>query len=377
MHVTDGKAAWEKYCAAELEKTIPKLRELGYELEEKQVHIGGERYLMAGARDVGGGGRKLVLIGRRIADHTRVVIKVSSDLAGMREIERERNTRHTLHGLEFASRAFYLPEELLFFHRGSYLIYITAYVEEARSFFEHSLDEQFFLALQALERQEGVHATTSKHASVIRDSFGITTAEKYVESYQQFAREALAAAPGVVSLAEALHLGEAFLREHQTVVARYCGFLTHADFVPNNLRVSGTKLFLLDYASMHFGNKYESWARFINFMVHHNPALEELLVRYVRDNRGEEEYLSLRLMRVYKIAFLLQYHAKALHQSSGNLHALIEQRLILWTAALTAVLEDKPIPPEVVETYVQYMEQLRSDEEKARQREMLGQQVRV
>ena len=39
-------------------------------------------------------------------------------------------------------------------------------------------------------------------------------------------------------------------------------------------------------------------------MVHHNPDLEKILSEYVRANRGEEEYLSLRLMRVYKLGFL-------------------------------------------------------------------------
>ncbi len=332
---------------------------------------------MAGARDVGGGGKKLVLTGRRTSDQERVVIKVSSDPAGIKEIERERNTRTTLHKLEFASHAFHSPKELLFEMHGPYRVYITAYIEEARSFFEHSLDEQFFLALRALETQEGVHATTEKHAAAVHGTFGMTDADTYIASYRNFAEEARIANQGDTVMANELDRGERFLEAHRTVIARYCGFLTHADFVPNNMRVSGNEIFLLDYASMHIGNKYESWARFINFMIHHNTKLEELLIRYVRENRGEEEFLSLRLMRVFKLAFLLRYHTQALHQSTGDLYKLIQQRIIFWTAALTAVLDDKPVPQEIIDTYVGHMEALRSEEEKARQRQMLGKHIRV
>ena len=83
------------------------------------------------------------------------------------------------------------------------------------------------------------------------------------------------------------------MEEHRTVIERYSGFLTHNDFVPHNLRVSGKEVYLLDYSSMLFGNKYESWARFLNFMIHHNRPLELALANYVRTNRGEEEYLEL------------------------------------------------------------------------------------
>ena len=377
MNTQESKKAWEQYRDAELAAITPILSNLGYILDAKQVHIGGERYLMAGARDVGGGGKKIVLIGARESDQKRVIIKVSSDPAGIAEIERERNTRTTLHRLEFALRTFYSPEELHFATHGPCRIYITAYIEEARSFLEHSLDEQFFLSLRALETQEGVHATTEGHVAAIRKTFGMTDADTYVASYRKFAEDARAANPDDAVMAAELARGEAFLQTHRIVIAHYCGFLTHADFVPNNMRISGNEIFLLDYASIHFGNKYESWARFINFMIHHNTHLEELLVRYVRENRGKEEFLSLRLMRVFKLAFLLRYHTQALYQSTGDLHTLIQQRIIFWTAALTAVLDDKPVPKEVIDTYVEHMKTLRSEEEKARQRQMLGQYVRV
>lgn len=377
MKAIDAKGAWEEYRARELRSATPFLDTLGFILDEKQVHIGGERYLMAGARDVGGGGQKLVLTGRRKDDNLQVIIKVSSDPAGMREIEREHDARSILRTIEFAVRAFHSPKELLYTKEGRYRIYVTTYVKESVPFFDHSLDEQFFLALHALETQEGVHATTRDHASRIKNVFGIADVDTYLASYHAFAQGAEQANPDDAAMARALARGEEFLHAHRVVIERYSGFLTHADFVPNNMRVSGNEIYLLDYASMYFGNKYESWARFINFMIQHNTALEHLLVRYVRENRGAEEYLSLRLMRVYKIGFLLRYYSRALNESAGDLHTLTLERIRFWTEALSAVLEDRPVSPEFIEHYWSRMERLRSEEEKDRQRQMLGDHIRV
>ncbi len=376
MSAIADKQAWEEYREQELQAIRPILKELGFSFDEKQVHIGGERYLMAGKRDVGGGGYKLVLTGTRNDNTQRVIIKVSQTEGGIREIEREHETSELLHAIEFASHTFHSPDELLYMKHGPYRIRITAYVAEDQAFFDRSLDEQFFLALQALEAQEGVHATTSKHATIIRDVFGIVDANGYLTSYKTFSSEARTALPDA-ELTSALTRGEKFLTENKTTIERYYGFLTHADFVPNNMRVSGKKLYLLDYASMHFGNKYESWARFINFMIQHNPELEKILSTYVRENRGEEEYLCLRLMRVYKIAFLLNYYAQALHKTDGSLQELTRERLRFWIEAMNAVLDDAPVPKEIVDNYLSILTSLRTTEEKARQREMLGKKIWV
>lgn len=377
MSAIAEKRAWEEYREQELLAIRPVLKRLGFTIDETQVHIGGERYLMAGKRDVGGGGYKLVLTGVRDNDGKKVIIKISRSAEGIREIEREHATSSLLHAIEFASHIFHSPDEILYAKEGSYRIRVTAYITEDQAFFDRTLDEQFFLALQALEAQEGVHATTSKHATIIRDVFGIMSADEYLSSYQTFSAEARASAPDNTELAEVLTRGEAFLKEHKTVIERYYGFLTHADFVPNNMRVSGKKLYLLDYASMYFGNKYESWARFINFMTHHHPELENILSRYVRENRGEEEYLCLRLMRVYKLAFLLRFHTGAFLLSQGNLKELSRERVTFWTESLRAVLEDRPIIETILSHYLARLDTLRSEDEKARQREMLGKKIRV
>jgi hypothetical protein len=370
--------SWEDYRDKELGQIVPILSRLGFSLDDTQLHIAGERSLMmARKRDVGGGGYKLVLTGKRDADGKKVVIKVSSTEGGKEEIGREREMCKDLHQIEFAYRTFDSPKEILFVHEGPLCIHITEYIVQDRSFFEHTLQEQFFLALQALEAQEGVHATTSRHKALVHHTFGISAPDAYLSSYETFAREAVASDPSNRALAEALARGTQFMYEHKTTLARFGGFLTHADFVPNNFRIAGGRLYLLDYASIHFGNKYEGWARFINFMNHHNVELEKTLVEYVKKNRSADEYLSLRLMRVYKIAFLLRFYAQNKHLTEGNLLELTKERVVLWTAALNAVLNDTDIPAETIQHYLARMSELRTEDEKARQREMLGKKIRV
>jgi hypothetical protein len=369
----NGPETWERYRETELRRAEPLLRQAGFILDETQVHIKGERYLTK-ERDVGGGGLKLVLTGRRTSDSVRVIIKVSSDPQGIKEIERERACRTKVHTINFALRTFKTPEELYYGRHGDLVISITAYVEQERSFFEHALDEQFFLALRALETQEGVHATTHSHAAIIEDTFGSIGAAYYLSQFGSFVNDISRALPDRTELIGLLEDAQSMLDENRTIIERYSGFLTHADFVPNNLRVANNDIFLLDFSSVHFGNKYESWARFVNFMVHHNPKLEHALSEYVRANRGAEEHFVLRLMRIYKIGFLLAYYAKALEKTSGNLRILTEHRLRLWSEAMQAILHDRPISHEIVASYVEELHKLRSEDERARQKELLGPQ---
>src|SRR6202000_971290 len=88
---------------------------------------------------------------------------------------------------------------------------------------------------------------------------------------------------------EAMREASAFLREHRVNIDRYTGFLTHTDFVPHNLRIGSGYIYLLDHTSLRFGNKYESWGRFVNYMALYHPALAAALVEYVKRNRSAEE----------------------------------------------------------------------------------------
>jgi len=367
MGNTNAEKNWRTYRERELASVTPILQKLGFRLDEVQVHTGGERFLMVGERDVGGGGYKLVLLGTRTKDGKRVVIKVSSDGNGIREIETERDSRETLRTLTFSYRPFQAPEEVLYTMHAPYRIFITEYIEQERPFLARPIEEQFALALDTFKAQESVHATTSSHARVIRHTFGIWRAREYLASLDKFIAGATRADAANTNLRTVLARAREYLIERQHLIEQYSGFLTHADFVPHNLRVQSGKVYLLDSASLHFGNKYESWARFLNFMVLYNRPLEEALAEYVANNRTPEESEALRLMRIYKLGTLLEYYAGTLSKTEGALRELNEKRMIFWLEVLTSLLDGNRLPDEHIATYRKERDALRSDEEKKRQ----------
>jgi hypothetical protein len=160
----------------------------------------------------------------------------------------------------------------------------------------------------------------------------------------------------------------AFLTDHAVNIERYTGFLTHTDFVPHNLRIGSGYMYLLDHTSLRFGNKYKSWGRFVNYMTLYNPELESALVEYVRKNRSAEEYEALRLMRVYKLGFLLAFYERSYGKTMGDVQELARIRIAFWTQALKAVLADTQLSKETIEAYKENRNRLRSDEEKQRQK---------
>ncbi len=347
----DAKQRWQEYKERELAGARALLPALGLTLEDVQPHVLGERYLMSG--------RKLVLLGRK--DQKRIIIKLSSDPAGRREIETEHRVRNILGKLRFAYQTLLLPQEVLFDTRGGYAILASSFVNQEKTFLERPVEEQFDLALAALKAQEGVHATTYAHANVIRNTFGMWGASEYLQSFKAFV-----ASTGEPLLARASE----FLEGHRDTIEQYSGFLTHTDFVPHNLRVHEERIYLLDYTSLRFGNKYESWARFINFMLLYNRPLEQAMLQYVRDNRTPEEYLALRLMRIYKLAFLLCFYYTSLEKTSGGLRTLVQARIAFWTRVLESILNDVFLPQEIIEDYKQTRDALRSSEEKERQEQL-------
>lgn len=371
MNATNITSSWEEYRDQELVLVSNILSTLGYTLDEKQVHTAGERSLMTGERDVGGGGLKLVLTGKSDVDDKRVVIKTSSDPAGQQEIRRERDARIRINAIPFAYHSFNTPQELYFGTHGSHIISIVEYVSQEKPLLMRPLEEQFFLTLKALEAQEGAHAAASSHTEHTAE-LGAKSADEYIHDFSGFCSVIRDKNINDPELHKVLDQALAFLKEHRTTIERYCGFLTHADFVPNNFRVRDNELYLLDYASIHFGNKYEGWARLLNFMVHHNPDLEHALIDYIRTNRSADEYLSLRLMRIYKLGFLLKYHSLTHNSGSSNMRTLAEARIVFWTEVLKSVLTDTLVSQNIIDIYMQTSRALRSEEERARQVEMVG-----
>ncbi len=126
-------------------------------------------------------------------------------------------------------------------------------------------------------------------------------------------------------------------------------------------------LYLLDFSSLRFGNKHESWARFLNFMALYNPALENLLITYVEQNRSSEERESLQLMRLFRLGELVAYYANTLEKSSGDLFTLNQARIAFWTDVLIAELHNTRVDATVRTAYTQRRDALRSNSEKVRQ----------
>jgi len=361
----DYEKEWAEYRASERAAAESILSRLGYTLEDTQPHTEGERYLMQAVTTASG--RKLILIGRRLEDDARVIIKVSTDPGGIREIEHERASRLMLERMGFSYASFLAPTELEFVRTRGMLISITEFIPQEQPFLDRTLEDQFTLALESFKAQESAHATTYGHYRRIRHAFDSRTAKTYRETTESFMGAIRTERPLDTSLGELLVRAQELLREHQDTLDQYGGFLTHTDFVPHNFRVVDGSLYLLDHSSLCFGNKYEGWARFINFMTLYHPALATALVSYVALNRASEESRALRLMRTYRLAELILYYARAVARSTGDLKILNEARIAFWTQALKALLDDVPLSEEVRAAYISTRDSLRSTEEKRRQ----------
>ncbi|MFA6467167.1 MAG: hypothetical protein WCV71_04910 [Patescibacteria group bacterium] len=371
MTALEIKKEWEDYCSQEIEILRPLLASLGFELAKIQVHIGGERYAFSE--------KKLVLVGQRINDSLKVIIKVSSDAKGISEIKHERQSRQMLEKINFAYHVFFTPQEILYQEQENRVIFITKYIEQECQFLERPLEEQFFLSLKGLEVQEGVQVTTYEHAHDMSKYFGIWTAKNYLQQFSKYQQEVVQKLPAEgpersrgeqKDLLALYEQAEIFLKNNIKVIDLYGGFLTHWDFVPHNIRINDGDIYLLDHSSIRFGNKHESWARFINFMSMHNSELEKALLFYVRENRPASEYLSLQVMRVYRLAEIIWHYVNTLSKVEGDLLVLNNLRIKFYIQLLKAVLDDQYLDKVVVTVYIAQRDVLRSEEEKVRQKNL-------
>ncbi|MFA4890427.1 MAG: hypothetical protein WC587_02215 [Candidatus Paceibacterota bacterium] len=362
----NAQLLWEKYCEQEMTAVAPLLASLGFALELNQPQIGGERFLMQAVTTKNG--RKLILFARRASDNKRVVIKITRDKNGRGELLHERKCRAALQNITFAYIIFLSPKEILFANKGGYTISIQEYVEQECPFLERALEEQFSTILKAFEAQEGAHATTFGHLRSIIKTFGKINAPQYLESYQDFQKNISQHSFTDEHTRALLQKGYEILTSQKETVEQYCDFLTHTDFVPHNFRIIDENIYLLDHSSIRFGNKYEGWARFLNFMTLYNPKLEEALLFYVRNNRADEELVSLKLMRIYKLGELIWYHTKKLDKASGNFRTLTEKRVIFWSNVLEAILNDTLVSQEITDKYKSERDALRSPDETERQK---------
>lgn len=350
---------WKAYCARELVLIKPLLAQLGFALEDTQIHIGGERSVISG--------NKLVLLGHRIIDQKKVVIKASSHPEGRREISHAHTCRMLLNEIQFAHNIFLSPEELVWHEERNIVVSISAFIEQECSFLERPFKEQFFLALKTFELQESAHATTYEHRRMIRNTFGIWDTSSYLHAFHRQMEETHVSLPSEKRVRETLVQAEMALKAGETYIAQYLGFLTHTDFVPHNVRIVERDVYLLDHSAIRFGNKYDGWARFLNFMLLYHRELERSLVTYIKENRTPEESETLHLMRIFRLGELIWYYARRLQKTTGLLHELDKARVLFWTDVLETFLQKTELPDARIRTYQILRDSLRSEEEKRRQ----------
>lgn len=355
---------WKSYVETELPRVSDILNDKGFTLDEKQPHILGERYLMRALTTAGG--QKLILLGKKQDTGDTVVIKITNDKDGKEELQHERTCRQLLHQIDFAYDIFHSPEELAFLSEGNYILSVHKYIEQDSAFLERPLVEQFEYALNAFKAQERARATTHNHFKTITATFGNRISTDYLRLFGAFEsalNEKQAPEPTKLLIQEAQNT----LYKNAKRIEQYCGFLTHTDFVPHNFRIAGDVLYLLDFSSLRFGNKHESWARFLNFMTLYNRELEALLIQYLEDNRAPEERESLQLMRLFRLGEIITYYTNLLNKSSDALLELNTERVQFWSKVLEAELQNQRVSEHIVRNYQKKRDQLRSPEEKERQ----------
>lgn len=361
MHYT---TSWETYCKEEIDRITPILLKEGITLDDFQPHIIGERSMMEAVTTAHG--RKVIVLGRSNSGE-QLVIKASSEPGGMQELLHEQTCREALAKLPFSYHTFNTPLQRACIITNHLVCVVTEYLRQEKSFLERTTDEQFSYVHAAFTAEARAHATTKNHYQIITKTFGTKTAVSYLETHATFLTQSLPEQKDTFLVREYIEKTHLLLTGNIQRIEQYTGFLTHTDFVPHNFRIFDSTLYLLDLSSLRFGSKHESWARFINFMVLHNPQLAQALGSYMRDNRSIEEQESLRLMRMYRLGEIISFYVRAAQACSGSLHTLSKERVAFWYAVLVSLHERVELSPKIREHYIQKRDALRSPDEHKRQ----------
>jgi hypothetical protein len=351
------KNNWQNFVDSELAYFRPKLEDLGFSLLDHQPHLKGERSAFRA--------EKLILLGERKVDGLKVIIKVSRDKNGISEVLEERKGRTALSEIKFSYSVFNDPEQVYFHHKNNELIYITKFIEEEQRFLDRSLEEQFKIVHKALTSLEGVHVVVKKHEKEAQKFFKVYNFASYKNELIDNKKEIILNFPNLKTVLDKAE--NIFLKEEYRVT-QFGNFLTHFDFVPHNFRVHGEKIYLLDHSSLRIGNKHEGWARLLNFLILHGAELAKKINRYFEINRSKEEIESLYLMRVFRFVELIKHHNKIYLESNGDLKILSHERVLFWANMLEAHLENREFDQEQVENYKNKRDNLRSNDEKERQK---------
>ncbi len=361
--------SWQSFVESETSFFLPILNNLGFEINNDQPHTKGERGAFRA--------KKIILLGERLSDKLKVVIKCARYKEGKEEILQEKKARGNLKNVDFAYHEFLEPKEIYFENnkRENYLIQVTEFIHENIQFLDRDPKDQFNIAFRSFITQEGIHAVTAKHNKIIKKLFNTFDFEIYKKNLFNYKNKILEFVNNA-EFTDLLNNSEDLFLQNKYRIQQYSGFLTHTDFVPHNFRVRNDdgveRVYLLDHSAIIIGNKHDGWARFLNFCVLHSPIIEKWFVQYFKNNRSQEEIESLKLMRIYRLFELVDHHATIYKNTSEvenkELKELSKKRVFFWLELLKAVYENRELDSQIIEDYKNNRDSLRSQSEKERQK---------
>lgn len=334
------------------------LESLGFKLDSYQPHISGERQIKSLT--------KLILIGQN-QNGQRVVIKTSRTASEKKRVGLERQIRQELEQLSKTVRGLLIPREVYYGQKNSFIFFITEFIEQPKIFVAHNLKEQFAMIKSAIESQEAVKGKTfpkltgGRACPIFTEKKYLAELNRQINFINKNCRDK--------KLRQTLAITRKLFQNKMGLVAKYCGYLTHDDFCPHNFRVNNGQIHFLDYTAAHFGNKYITWARLLNYMTLHSPKLEQLILADFKKNRSGEDLECLRILRIYKTVFLIMYYVKISNKTAGRLLSLTRIRINFWHNFLQKLLENRPLSRAELSRYLKQRNGLRSPEEKKRQKE--------
>jgi hypothetical protein len=138
------------------------------------------------------------------------------------------------------------------------------------------------------------------------------------------------------------------------------------------MRVQENEVIILDHSSLVIGNKYESWARFLNFMILFSRDLDKILSTHILTERGEEEFTMLQVMRVYKMMQLIHFYAKSVSKTEGDLLVITLNRLEMWSNNMLDIINGDEISKNRINEHLDILDKNRSTEEKLRHKDITG-----
>lgn len=357
----DAKKIWNDKINKELPIIKALLLDLGYELDEIQPNLMGEKFLMKID--------KFVLSAVRIADGKKVIVKVSKDKNGIQEITADRDAMRNLKKMSFALDTIKIAEEYYFDKVSGYTVFIVEFLDQKESMMKLPLEEQFYVTLRAFDILENIYLATKEHKKEVAGKFTVLTAKDYLKKFLQY-RDNINKILNDPEVDEKISTAKNMFKENMKAVERYENFFVHEDFVQQNFRFVDNILYFIDHEALQFGNLYETQARYLNFMLIYSPSLERKYMEYFKKKHEAEEdkIISLKMMRMLKCTQLLDFYAKSLEKTDGKDYELSKARFSFWLDVLENLMNDTELHHSILTEMITTRDRLRSPEEIERQK---------